>query len=115
MGQAKRRGTLDQRIAESLGLKKHSLADIKQQLNLPVDAAFLGYGIHLPEPDEFLARFEDQDFGTRKMWVKDPQLAIQYEGFAEAYEVSRKCSGSIVVGMFDVGEQIFVAGITDKL
>lgn len=114
MGRAKRRGTREQRIAESLGLKERSLADIKKQLGLPDDAEFLGYGIHLPDPDEFLAKFDDDGYVARKAWAKDPQLAIQYDEFANAYEVSRKCAGSIVVGMFDIGEQIVVAGITDK-
>lgn len=114
MGQAKHRGTREQRIAESLGLKERSLADIKKQLSLPDDAEFLGYGVHLPEPDEFLAKFDDDGYATRKVWAKDPQLAIQYEGFADAHEVSRKCVGSIVVGMFDIGDQIFVAGVTEN-
>lgn len=112
MGQAKNRGTKEQRIAESLGLKQRSLADIKKEYGLPDSAEFLGYGVHNAERDEFLAQFEETPAATKRAWAKDPQLALPYDEFAEAYEVSRKCKEAIVVGMFDIGDQIYVAGIT---
>lgn len=108
MGQAKNRGTREQRIAESLGLKQRSLADIKKECGLPDSAEFIGYGIHLPASDEFLSKFDDDSYVSKKLWSKDPQIAIQYEGFADAYDVSRKCAGTVVVGMFDLGDQIYV-------
>jgi hypothetical protein len=111
MGQAKKRGTREQRIAESLGLRQRPLTDIKKEHGLPDSAEFLGYGVHLPEPDEFLTKFDDDGYMTKKLWAKDPQLAIHYKGFADAYDVSRKCAGSIVVGMFDFGDQIYVAQV----
>ena len=111
MGQAKNRGSREQRIAESQGLKQRSLADIKKEYGLPDTAEFLGYGVHNVERDEFLAQFEVTTAVTKRGWAKDPQLAIQHEGFAEAYETSRKCAGSIVVGMFDLGDQIYVAQV----
>lgn len=40
------------------------------------------------------------------------QLARTFSGVAEAHDVSQKCRGSIIVGMFDIGDQIFVVGIT---
>lgn len=65
MGQAKKRGSREQRIAESLGLKERSLEEIKREFGLPATAKFLGYGVHLPESDEFLAMLE-QTVGTTK-------------------------------------------------
>ena len=38
-----------------------------------------------------------------------PELALKFDEFPEAFEMSRKCNKSIVVGMFDIGTQIFVA------
>lgn len=111
MGQAKNRGTKEQRIADALGLKQRPLADIKKEYGLPDSAEFLGYGIHLPEPDEFLAMFEEAAGATKKAWAKDPQAALTVDNFADAYETSRKCRGSIVVGMFDLGDQIYVAQV----
>lgn len=114
MGQAKSRGSKEQRIADALGLKQRSLADIKKEYGLPESAEFLGYGVHNVERDEFLAQFEETPATTKRAWAKDPQLALPYGEFAEAYEVSRKCKVAIVVGMFDIGDQIYVAGITSN-
>lgn len=111
MGQAKNRGTREQRIAESLGLKERSLEDIKKEYGLPATAEFLGYGVHLPKPDEFLAMFEETAGATKKAWAKDPQAALPFDNFADAYETSRKCRDSIVIGMFDLGDQIYVAQV----
>lgn len=44
MGQAKKRGTREQRLAQRLGLVERSLDDLKRELNIPADADFLGYG-----------------------------------------------------------------------
>lgn len=111
MGQAKKRGSREQRIAESLGLKERSLDEVKKEFGLPATAEFLGYGVHLPEFDEFLAMFDQTVSATKKAWTKDPQAALTFDNFAGAYETSRKCRNSIVVGMFDVGDQIYVAQI----
>ena len=111
MGQANNRGTKEQRIADALGLKQRSLADIKKEYGLPDSAEFLGYGIHLAEADEFLAKFEEVAGAIKKAWAKDPQGALTFDNFAAAYERSRKCRGSIVVGMFDLGDQIYVAQV----
>lgn len=114
MGQAKNRGSRAQRIAEALGLKQRPLADIKKELGLTDDAEFLGYAVHRPGADEFLAQFYNTNLRTQKAWAKTPQVAIRYEDFSEAYDVSRKCEGSIVVGMFDIGDQIFVTELVTK-
>lgn len=114
MGQAKNRGSREERLAESLGMKQRSLTEIKKEYGLPENSEFLGYGVHNVERDEFLAQFEDTPAATKRAWAKDPQLALQFDEFAAAYEVSRKCKEAIVVGMFDIGDQIYVAGITDN-
>ena len=41
----------------------------QRDLNIPADAEFLGYGVHLEESDEFLSEFREQDSVTSKMWV----------------------------------------------
>ena len=95
------------------GLKEHSLDDNRKQSGLPNDANFLAYGLHLPDPDESLVTFEDTAGMTKKAWAKDPLYALPFDNFAEAYETSRKCRQSIVVGMFDLVYQLYVAGITE--
>ena len=40
MGQANKRGTREERLAQKLGLVKRSLEDLKSELNIPADAVF---------------------------------------------------------------------------
>lgn len=117
MGQAKNRGSREQRIAEAQGLVERSLDSIREDLGLPENAEFLGYGIHLQDRDEFLSFIKDTPAATQKAWTDNPINAVTYGSFADAYSDSKKCQGSIVVGMFDLGDQIYVAqvgGITNS-
>jgi len=109
MGQAKQRGTREERLAQRLGLVERSLDELKRDLNIPADAEFLGYGVHLEKSDEFLSEFREQDGVTSKMWVKMPGMAKIFMEFSGAYDTSRKCSGSVVVGIFDSENQVWVA------
>lgn len=109
MGQAKNRGTRDERLAQTLGLVERSLDELKRDLGIPADAEFLGYGVHLEASDEFLAEFSGQGSVTSKMWAKTPETAKLFMEFSGAYDTSRKCSGSVVVGIFDSGNQVWVA------
>lgn len=108
MGEAKRRGSNSDRIANALGLKKVSLGELKKNLGLPDSAEFLGYAVHLIEKDEFLSQFDESVTLTRKTWTKSPELAKSYDDISEAYKASQKCAGSLVVGLFDTGNQIVV-------
>jgi hypothetical protein len=45
------------------------------------------------------------------MWVKSPELTKVFELFSDAYDVSLKCSGSVVVGIFESASQVWVAVI----
>jgi len=112
VGQAKQRGNRDERIAKALGLREVSIADIKREYGLSEDAVLLGYGVHLEKSDEFLAAFDESLDVTRKAWAKTPEAALTFQSIADAHHVSKACAGSIVVGMFDTGSQIYVAGIT---
>lgn len=112
MGQAKQRGTRDQRVAKALGLKEMSLSELKKEYGLKDDAEFLGYSVHIEKSDEFLAHFETSGALEKKGWAKTPELALRFDSIADAHDISKACKGSIVVGMFDIGEQIFVVTIT---
>lgn len=112
MGQAKRRGSRDQRVAERLGLIERSLDDIKKETGIPSEARFLGYGLHLEASDEFLALLEDLPDVLKKGWVKDPQNAKVFASIREAFDATRLCEGACVVGLFDTAEQTWVAFVS---
>lgn len=112
MGQAKQRGSRDQRVANALGLKEVSISELKKEYGLKDDAEFLGYSVHIEKSDEFLAHFETSGVLENKGWAKTPELALRFDSIADAHEISKACKGAIVVGMFDTGAQIFVVTIT---
>lgn len=93
MGEAKNRGSKQERIEQALHTYKPTSTDeIKRQMGLSEDCSFLGYVIHLPKTDEFLAKFEDDEYSTSKIWAAIPDLAIQYQDFHEAVKVLKAVS-----------------------
>ncbi|ENW40872.1 hypothetical protein F920_03541 [Acinetobacter baumannii NIPH 335] len=60
MGQAKQRGTLEQRVKQAQEQKddfygtERSVAEVLAELGLPKESTVKGYVIHLPEKDEFV-------------------------------------------------------------
>ena len=94
--------------AESLGLKKWSLDDIKKELKLPNDAEFCGYLIHIEASDEFLHEVTDTAAITKRAFVNTPDLAKRFETFDEAYKYVRAEKDEVVVVLFDIGRQFMV-------
>ncbi len=111
MGQAKQRGTREERLAQKLGLVKCTIDELKHKLNIPDEAEFLGYGIHLEVKDEFLSEFSEDKDATRKMWASSPEHAKLFVEFSDAYNIALKCEGSVVVGIFDGEKQMWVAPV----
>lgn len=94
-----------------MGLVKCSLDDLKHKLNIPDEAEFVGYGVHLEAKDEFLSDFREDAETTRKMWTKSPEHAKLFAEISGAYDMALKCADSIVVGIFDGKNQMWVAPI----
>jgi hypothetical protein len=95
MGQAKNRGSKQERFEQALDkFKPTSREDIKQQMGLSKDCNFLGYVIHLPESDEFLSRFSDDNEATFKGWSPVPDVALRYDDFHEAVKILKIVSKS---------------------
>jgi hypothetical protein len=98
----------DDKSAESLGLKKWSLDDIKKELKLPNNAEFCGYLIYIEASDEFLQEVTDTPTATKRAFVKMPDLAKRFETFDQAYKYVRAEKDEIVVVLFDIGKQYMV-------
>lgn len=86
MGQAKQRGSLDERITqaqqEKLEGEQVTIEEAKRRLELPENAKFLGYVIHLYDEDEFVGKVEETEIAINRIYVKIPDLAQIY-GTAE--------------------------------
>ncbi len=95
-----------------MGLKEWSVADLRNEFELPESSEYLGYAVHLEQTDEFLAEFSDTAIAIRRVWAKTPELALRFASLSRAVDASRACKGSVVVVMFDIGKQIAVFGIT---
>jgi len=120
MGQAKQQGTQAERLAQSvevtrktaeaLGLVKRDLSEIREEFDLPPDAPFHGYVVHIPASDEFLAHCKNGPLATSRAWTKNPGLAQRFEHFIDAYELARP-DQEIVVGLFETETQFVVAEV----
>ena len=95
-------------IAFSVGLRKLSIDELKKNLGLPSDAIFCGYLVHIEDKDEFLAFIEETDLATKRAFVGNPEDAQRFDEFGDAFKVARKDKNEIVVGLFDLGKQLYV-------
>ncbi|WP_042053872.1 hypothetical protein [Acinetobacter baumannii] len=94
MGQAKQRGSLQERIAQAqqqkLDGERITIEEAKRRLELPDNAEFLGYVIHLYDQDEFVGKIEENDMAINRVYVKIPDLAHVFDSVEEAIEEALK-------------------------
>ena len=108
MGKLKLQGPKKKKSAQEGKGKQDSVDELRQTLGFPEGTEFLGYAIYLEESDEFLAEFLDlpKEGVLKKVWARTPQMAACYKSLTKAVKISDDCSNSVVVGMFDTGNQI---------
>lgn len=94
MGQAKQRGSLEERIAqaqqEMLEGERVTIEEAKRRLELPNSAEFIGYVIHLYDQDEFVGKVEETALSINRVYVKIPDLAQIYETAEDAVNEALK-------------------------
>ena len=117
MGQAKQRGSLQERIAQSQQKKldgEHiTIEEAKRRLDLPDTAEFLGYVIHLYDQDEFLGNVEETTLGINRIYVKIPDHAKIYESVEGAVSDALKIDKYrlLVCMLFKVNDEHMTNGI----
>ena len=85
--------------------KKIKISDLIEKLNLPSHSEFVGFVVHLPVSDEFLASFDPSLYVDRYMWVKIPDLAYIFTTQDQAKQFVNFYGKSSVVGLlFDLGD-----------
>lgn len=94
MGQAKQRGSLEERITQAqqeiLEGEKVTIEEAKRRLELPNSAEFIGYVIHLYDQDEFVGKVEETALSINRVYVKIPDLAQIYETAEDAVNEALK-------------------------
>ncbi|MDP1371919.1 hypothetical protein Q8G42_04985 [Acinetobacter lwoffii] len=111
MGQAKQRGSLQERIAsaqqQKLDGERITIEEAKRRLELPDNAEFLGYVIHLYDQDEFVGKIEENDVAINRVYVKIPDLAHVFDSVEEAIDEALKIDKYrlLVCLLFEVDNQ----------
>ncbi|HAV5546679.1 TPA: hypothetical protein JI101_07450 [Acinetobacter baumannii] len=94
MGQAKQRGSLEERIAQAYQTKldgeRVTIDEAKLRLGLPNTAEFLGYVIHLYDKDEFVGKVDETETVINRVYVKIPDLAKIYDAVEDAVNEALK-------------------------
>ena len=94
MGQAKNRGSLEDRIKQAQEKKANTetitISEAMKKLNLPESAQFSGYVIHLPESDEFLANIDETEEMVKYAYAKTPIFAKKYENAEDAIAIAKE-------------------------
>ncbi|WP_180162565.1 hypothetical protein [Acinetobacter sp. YH12069] len=111
MGQAKQRGSLQERIAHAQQQKvdgeRITIEEAKRRLELQDNAEFLGYVIHLYDQDEFVGKIEENDVAINRVYVKIPDLAQIFDTVEEAIDEALKIDKYrlLVCLLFEVDNQ----------
>jgi len=105
MGQAKKRGSLEERIKQAQDRYYGQESTI-----LPEDAQALGYIIHLPDQDEFVSTIEDNDSIFSVGYAKLPELAKVYDQPDQAITDAKKIKKHklLVCVLFESSKQYFI-------
>lgn len=90
------------------GAGRTSLAWLKQALDLPDSAKWLGFGIRSKDEDCFLSVQQPDADCDAVAWLNTPEGALSLGVWGEALQLSDACPGTIVVLMFDLGDEIIV-------
>ncbi|WP_081556800.1 hypothetical protein [Chromobacterium haemolyticum] len=110
MGEAKRRGSAEERAKQSRERREIPVADLIQELGLPPDSKYMGYVIHNPDQDDYLATIEERSDQTFRAYVRSQETALRFMDYAEACRVAEGITKKTQVGvLFDVGNQLYVA------
>lgn len=109
MGQAKRRGNLDERIKQATSKQQEEINKLKLEHELPGNAEFCGYVVLLSDSDEFLASLTITADFTQRGFAKTPELAKVFKTEDEAKKAAKHCKQDTAIAvLFDVGEQLYV-------
>ena len=90
------------------GPARTSLAWLKQALDLPARAEWLGFGIQRTGEDCFLSGQQSDAECHAIAWVHTPEGALSFGAWGEARQLSDAFPDTSVVLMFDLGDEIIV-------
>lgn len=116
MGQAKDRGTAEQRAQRARekrreGLQPVDIDELRAAHDVPADAEFVGFVVWLRERDEFLVRLDERPGATARSYGRLVDAAVLFRTWDDAAphaEASKHLA--IVAAAFDMGKRMMVIG-----
>lgn len=95
-----------------MSIKKTSTTEIIKELGLPEGSKCLGYVVHLPNEDEFLAYCKETHEMTQRAFSKTPNGAKVYKVYKKALRDAKGCNQKAETYLlFDIGSQLIVAPV----
>ena len=116
MGQAKQRGTAEQRAQHARERRRADLQpididELRTAHNVPVDAEFVGFVVWLRERDEFLVHVDELPGLTKRAYGSVVDSAVRFPTWDEAVpHTDASKHPAIVAAAFDMGKQMFIIG-----
>lgn len=116
MGQAKQRGTAEQRAQAARekrreGLQLVDIDDLRAEHRIPADAEFVGFVVWLRERDEFLVLLEETPAMTKRAYGRAVEAAVRFRTWDDAApHADASKHPAIVAAAFDMDKQMFVIG-----
>lgn len=94
-------------------LQQTSIKEVLSELGLPPASIFMGYVIHRPDTDEFVAAAIENEEMSSWIWTQFPQKAHSFKSFDEAYSLAKTyIKAPLCVGLlFDLGESLFFSSL----
>lgn len=94
-------------------IEQTPIEDVIKELGLPENSEYMGYVIHLPETDEFLAKVKWDKHGSGSFMIsKTPEIAKQYWNYKKALKDSERYGkNSKVCILFDAGDRYYAPPI----
>ena len=93
-------------------LSETAVSEVIRELGLPENTKYLGYVVHLPQKDEFLAYTKETRVITERVFSKTPDAAKVYTSYDIALREAKACNQHAEPWLlFDVGNQYYVAPV----
>ena len=110
MGQAKQRGSLEERIELASAGRDERVGALRETLGIPDAVKFGGYLVKVDDGDEFVSALGDQ-----RAYASSPDEAKVFGAFDEAIAVADSARGEVVVALFDFGAKVIVVNVPEEV
>lgn len=92
-----------------MGAKETPIATVIEELGLPEGTQYLGYVVHLPNEDEFLAYSKASAGMVQRAFAKSPAGAKVYKSYKKAVRDAKGCKQHAEPYLlFDLGDEYIV-------